>query len=167
MKNYLIILLSLFLLGCNNKSAEKVEKVGSDPVTVRLVVHNQTGADMKAKATYCVDKANCEYVIKAGESLTMESNTHAASGTVFMFWPAAPEKADGSGPCDPATGTAQQTYGYWNGSAHVTCDWNCNVSNPTAQHHFDGQHWEFNLDIKNNGNVLTEEVTVTVGKCDE
>ena len=116
MKNYLIILLSLFILGCNNKPAEKVEKVGSDPVTVRLVVHNQTGADMKAKATYCVDKANCEYVIKAGESLTMESNTHAASGTVFMFWPAAPEKADGSGPCDPATGTAQQTYGYWNGS---------------------------------------------------
>ena len=68
MKNYLIMLLSLFILGCNNKAAEKAEKVGSDPVTVRLVVHNQTGADMKAKATYCVDKANCEYVIKAGES---------------------------------------------------------------------------------------------------
>ena len=47
MKNYLIMLLSLFVLGCNNnKPAEKVEKVESDPVTVQLTVVNNTGKEV-------------------------------------------------------------------------------------------------------------------------
>ena len=35
-KTILTLLLSLFILGCNNKSTEKKEKVESDPVTVQI-----------------------------------------------------------------------------------------------------------------------------------
>mgnify|MGYP003672410986 FL=1 len=158
MKNLLLLILTTILLvSCNNK---KVEKVESDSVTCQLLVVNETGQDMKANASFCIDKVNCDYVIKAGESLLMQSNTHDASGTVFTFYPLGPVG------CDPVNGTAQQTYGYWSGAGHITSDFANNNSNPTPESHYTGQHWEFTLAYKNKGNVMTEEVTVTVGKCD-
>ena len=163
MKNlFLSLVATLFLFSCGNQTekVETVEKVESDPVTCQLLVINETGQDMKANASYCIDKANCDYVIKAGASLLMQSKTHAPSGTVFTFYPLGPVG------CDPVNGTAQQTYSYYNGAAHIVSDFVNNASNPTPEHHFQGQHWEFVLAYKNKGDVMHEEVTVTVGKCD-
>ena len=140
MKNYLIMLLSLFILGCNNnKKVEKIEKVESDPVTVQLTVVNKTGKDMKTNATWGVDAKDVWHTIANGDTYVMKSNTHSPSGTVFTLYPQAPDNKAGTAACDPANGTAQQTYGYWSNASHITCDWDCNVSNPTPQHHFQGQ----------------------------
>ena len=170
MKNLFTLILTTFLvIGCG--SDKKVDPalagtitdpptVQSDPVTCQLLVINQTGQDMKANATFCIDKVNCDYLIKAGDSLLMQSNTHGNGGTVFTFYPLGPVG------CDPVNGTAQQTYDYWSGAGHITSDFVNNNSNPTPEAHFDGQHWEFILTYKNKGNPMTEEVTVTVGKCD-
>ena len=170
MKNYLIMLLSLFILGCNNnKPAEKAEKVESDPVTVQLTVVNNTGKELPTHATWGVDAKDVKYTIPAamGSTYVMKSNTHSSSGTVFILQPQAPENKEGTGVCDPANGNAQQTYGYWNGAAHITADWNVNASNPTSEHHYQGQHWQFKIDVENAGNPMTEKVTFSiVEKCD-
>ena len=169
MKNYLIMLLSLFILGCNNKAAEKAEKVESDPVTVQLTVVNNTGKELPTHATWGVDAKDVKYTIPAamGSTYVMKSNTHSSSGTVFILQPQAPENKAGTGVCDPANGNAQQTYGYWNGAAHITADWNVNASNPTPEHHYQGQHWQFKIDVENAGNPMTEKVTFSiVEKCD-
>ena len=170
MKNYLIMLLSLFILGCNNnKPAEKAEKVESDPVTVQLTVVNNTGKELPTHATWGVDAKDVKYTSPAamGSTYVMKSNTHSSSGTVFILQPQAPENKAGTGVCDPANGNAQQTYGYWNGAAHITADWNVNASNPTPEHHYQGQHWQFKIDVENAGNPMTEKVTFSiVEKCD-
>ena len=170
MKNYLIMLLSLFILGCNNnKPAEKAEKVESDPVTVQLTVVNNTGKELPTHATWGVDAKDVKYTIPAamGSTYVMKSNTHSSSGTVFILQHQAPENKEGTGVCDPANGNAQQTYGYWNGAAHITADWNVNASNPTPEHHYQGQHWQFKIDVENAGNPMTEKVTFSiVEKCD-
>ena len=170
MKNYLIMLLSLFILGCNNnKPAEKAEKVESDPVTVQLTVVINTGKELPTHATWGVDAKDVKYTIPAamGSTYVMKSNTHSSSGTVFILQPQAPENKEGTGVCDPANGNAQQTYGYWNGAAHITADWNVNASNPTPEHHYQGQHWQFKIDVENAGNPMTEKVTFSiVEKCD-
>tara|TARA_B100000927_G_C16377567_1_gene434074 strand:- start:200 stop:709 length:510 start_codon:yes stop_codon:yes gene_type:complete len=168
MKNYLIMLLSLFILGCNNnKPAEKAEKVGSDPVTVQLTVVNNTGKPLPTHATWGVDAKDVKYTIPVGETYVMKSNTHSSAGTVFIIQPAAPENKAGTGVCDPATADAQQTYGYWNGAAHITCDFDCNKSNPTPETHFPGQHWQFKMDFENKGNPMTEKVTFSIAEnCD-
>ena len=170
MKNYLIMLLSLFILGCNNnKKVEKIEKVESDPVTVQLTVVNNTGKELPTHATWGVDAKDVKYTIPAamGSTYVMKSNTHSSSGTVFILQPQAPENKEGTGVCDPANGNAQQTYGYWNGAAHITADWNVNASNPTPEHHYQGQHWQFKIDVENAGNPMTEKVTFSiVEKCD-
>ena len=168
MKNYLIMLLSLFILGCNNnKPAEKAEKVETDPVTVQLTVVNNTGKPLPTHATWGDNVKDQKYTIPVGETYVMKSNTHSAAGTVFIIQPQAPENKEGTGVCDPANGNAQQTYGYWNGAAHITADWNVNASNPTPEHHYQGQHWQFKIDVENAGNPMTEKVTFSiVEKCD-
>jgi hypothetical protein len=160
-KSILVLLLSLFVTACGDKKVEKVEKVESDPVTVQLTVVNKTGKDMKTNATWGVDAKDVWHTIANGDTYVMKSNTHSPSGTVFTLYPQAPDNKAGTAACDPANGTAQQTYGYWNGAAHITCDWNCNVSNPTPQHHFQGQDWQFCLDVQNPG-TMSETVTVTI-----
>tara|TARA_Y100000114_G_scaffold111097_1_gene104856 strand:+ start:64 stop:579 length:516 start_codon:yes stop_codon:yes gene_type:complete len=168
-KTILTLLLSLFILGCNNKSTEKKEKVESDPVTVQLTVVNNTGKELPTHATWGVDAKDVKYTIPAamGSTYVMKSNTHSSSGTVFILQPQAPENKEGTGVCDPANGNAQQTYGYWNGAAHITADWNVNASNPTPQHNYQGQHWQFNIDVENAGNPMSEKVTISIAKpCD-
>ena len=87
--------------------------------------------------------------------------------TLIFLWspPSLYDNKAGTAACDPGNGTAQQTYGYWSNAAHITCDWNCNVSNPTPQHHFTGQDWEFCIDVQNAGNPMSETVTITI--CEE
>lgn len=164
-KTILLFLVSAFLfVGCKNE-AKKVEKVESDPVTVQLTVINKTGKDMRTNATFGIDAKDVWHTMANGETYVMKSNTHSASGTVFTLYPVAPDNKAGTAACDPGNGTAQQTYGYWSNAAHITCDWNCNVSNPTPQHHFTGQDWEFCIDVQNAGNPMSETVTITI--CEE
>ena len=169
-KTILVLLLSLFVVACgDNKKVEKVEKVESDPVTVQLTVVNNTGKELPTHATWGVDAKDVKYTIPAamGSTYVMKSNTHSSSGTVFILQPQAPENKEGTGVCDPANGNAQQTYGYWNGAAHITADWSKNASNPTPEHHYDGQHWQFKIDVENAGNPMAEKVTISiVEKCD-
>ena len=169
-KTILVLLLSLFVVACgDNKKVEKVEKVESDPVTVQLTVVNNTGKELPTHATWGVDAKDVKYTIPAamGSTYVMKSNTHSSSGTVFILQPQAPENKEGTGVCDPANGNAQQTYGYWNGAAHITADWSKNASNPTPEHHYDGQHWQFKIDVENAGNPMSEKVTISIiEKCD-
>ncbi len=167
-KTILVLLLSLFVVACgDSKKVEKVEKVGSDPVTVQLTVVNQTGKPLPTHATWGVDAKDVKYTIPVGETYVMKSNTHSSAGTVFIIQPAAPENKAGTGVCDPATADAQQTYGYWSGAAHITCDFDCNKSNPTPETHFPGQHWQFKMDFENKGNPMTEKVTFSIAEqCD-
>ena len=166
-KSILVLLLSLFVTACGDKKVEKVEKVESDPVTVQLTVVNKTGKDMKTNATWGVDAKDVWHTIANGDTYVMKSNTHSSSGTVFILQPQAPENKEGTGVCDPANGNAQQTYGYWNGAAHITADWNVNASNPTPQHNYQGQHWQFKIDVENAGNPMSEKVTISIAKpCD-
>ena len=168
-KSILVLLLSLFVISCGDKKVEKVEKVESDPVTVQLTVVNNTGKELPTHATWGVDAKDVKYTIPAamGSTYVMKSNTHSSSGTVFILQPQAPENKEGTGVCDPANGNAQQTYGYWNGAAHITADWSKNASNPTPEHHYDGQHWQFKIDVENAGNPMAEKVTISIiEKCD-
>jgi len=168
-KSILVLLLSLFVISCGDKKVKKVEKVESDPVTVQLTVVNNTGKELPTHATWGVDAKDVKYTIPAamGSTYVMKSNTHSSSGTVFILQPQAPENKEGTGVCDPANGNAQQTYGYWNGAAHITADWNVNASNPTPEHHYNGQHWQFKIDVENAGNPMTEKVTISIiEKCD-
>ena len=167
-KKILVLLLSLFVVACgNNKKVEKVEKVESDPVTVQLTVVNNTGKELPTHATWGVDAKDVKYTIPVGGTYVMKSNTHDASGTVFIIQPQSPENKEGTGVCDPSNGDAQQTYGYWSGAAHITCDFDCNKSNPTPETHYDGQHWQFKMDFENKGNPMTEKVTFSIAEnCD-
>jgi len=168
-KSILVLLLSLFVISCGDKKVKKVEKVESDPVTVQLTVVNNTGKELPTHATWGVDAKDVKYTIPAamGSTYVMKSNTHSSSGTVFILQPQAPENKEGTGVCDPANGNAQQTYGYWNGAAHITADWNVNASNPTPEHHYNGQHWQFKIDVENAGNPMSEKVTISIiEKCD-
>jgi hypothetical protein len=165
-KSILVLLLSLFVIACgDNKKVEKVEKVESDPVTVQLTVVNKTGKAMKTNATWGVDVKDYWHTIENGDTYVMKSNTHDGAGTVFTLYPLAPDNKAGTAACDPNNGTAQQTYGYWNGAAHNVANWAKNVSNPTPQNHFPGQSWQFGIDVQNAGNVMTEIVTITIAEA--
>ena len=144
MKNKILPLFATaaFLLsGCfSYKHYEHSEKVGSDPVTVTLKVINNTDQDLTVNCTWCVDKKDQTHTVAAGTSYTLQSNTHDASGTVFTVKPKPPLSVKQP---NPSEGTFQMTYGYWNGAAHVTCDDECNKSNPTEKIHYQGCNWIF------------------------
>jgi hypothetical protein len=106
--------------GCfSYKHYEFSEKVGSDPVTVTMKVINNTDQDFTVNCTWCVDAKNQTHTVKAGASYTLQSNTHASSGTVFTVNPLPPKSIAQP---DPSGGTFQMSYGYWNGAPHVTSD---------------------------------------------
>jgi len=147
------LLSTLVLIGCGNKEI----KVKTDPVTTQLKVTNNTDKPMAANCTWCVGVGNQTDTIQVGESYTIQSNTHSASGTVFTVYPQCP-----NGKYDPENGTFAMTYGYWNGASHITCDWDCNVSNPTEKHHFPGQDWVFDMAWENEGDPMNGHVTFTV-----
>ena len=52
------------------------------------------------------------------------------------------------------------TYGYWNNAAHVTCDDECNKSNPTEKTHYEGCNWVFDAKFSD-GKGVNSTVTFT------
>ena len=140
MKNKTLSLLAAVVLLSGCLSPKHNQKLGSDPVTVTLKVVNDTDQDFTVNCTWCVDEKDQTHIVKAHTSYTLQSNTHDASGTVFTVKPKPPTSIDQP---NPSEGTFQMTYGYWNGAAHVTCDDECNNSNPTDKTHFEGCNWVF------------------------
>jgi len=140
MKNKTLSLLAAVVLLSGCLSPKHSQKLGSDPVTVTLKVVNDTDQDFTVNCTWCVNEKDQTHIVKAHTSYTLQSNTHDASGTVFTVKPKPPTSIDQP---NPSEGTFQMTYGYWNGAAHVTCDDECNNSNPTDKTHFEGCNWVF------------------------
>jgi hypothetical protein len=168
---FLLLLISTFLfIGCgDNKKADKplagsiqedgtVKDLKEQGPTNQLLVINKTGQDFKANATYCMQKTDCDYVIKDGDSLLMQTNILVGT-SIFTLYPLGPVG------CDPVNGNASQTYGYWSGAGHITSNWDNNYSNPTPWHPATpGANWEFCFDFKNEGDPMKEEVTITICK---
>jgi len=166
MKNlFTLLLVALTFVACkNNQTTEETVTVEADPVTVQLTVVNNTGKPLPTHATWGDNVKDQKYTIPAGDTYVMKSNTHSAAGTVFIIQPQAPENKEGTGVCDPANGDAQQTYGFWNGAAHVTADWAKNASNPTPGNHYPGQNWQFKIDVENAGDPMNEKVTFSIAE---
>ena len=61
---------------------------------------------------------------------------------------------------NPGNGLFQMTYGYSNGSAHITCDNDCNVGWPTEDIHYEGNNWVYKATFRN-GKSTNSEVTFT------
>jgi hypothetical protein len=135
--------------------AAVIEKVEDHPATNQLLVINNTGQDMKANATYCMQKADCDYIIKDKDSLLMQTNILGGT-SIFTLYPLGPKG------CDPVNGNAAQTYGYWNGAGHITSDWKNNYSNPTPWHPAPPANWKFDFAFKNQGDPMKEEVTISI-----
>jgi len=169
MKKLLLLTLSISLfIGCGDKKAEKplagsvqvdgtIKDLKEQGPTNQLLVINKTGQDMKANATYCMQKADCNYVIKDGDSLLMQTNI-LKGDAIFTLYPLGPVG------CDPVNGNASQTYGYWSGAGHITSDWKNNYSNPTPWHPAPPANWEFDFAFKNQGDPMKEEVTISIVK---
>jgi hypothetical protein len=144
--------------GCfSYKHYEFSEKVGSDPVTVTMKVINNTDQDFTVNCTWCVDAKNQTHTVKAGASYTLQSNTHASSGTVFTVNPLPPKSIAQP---DPSGGTFQMSYGYWNGAPHVTSDDVGHKSSPTEEFHYEGCNWIFDAEFSD-GKGVNSTVTFT------
>ncbi len=139
---------------------ETIEQVEDHPVTNQLLVINNTGQDMKANATYCMQAEDCDYVIKDQDSLLMKTNIIGGT-SIFTLYPLGPKGSD------PVNGNASQTYGYWSGAGHITSDWQNNYSNPTPWHPAPPANWQFEFAFKNKGDPLKEEVTISIVKSSE
>ena len=135
----------------------KTEKVESDPVTVTMKVINSTDQDFTVNCSWCVDKKDQTTPVKAGESYTLQSNTHDTSGTVFTVNPLPPKSIAQP---DPSGGTFQMSYGYWDGAAHVTSDDVGHKSSPTEEFHYEGCNWVFDAEFAD-GKGVNSTVTFT------
>ena len=130
-------------------------EVTSDPVTVTLKVINSTDKAFVTNCTWCVDVKDQNHTVNPGETYTIQSNTHDGAGTVFTVKPI------------PSVDIPVPTDGYWEGSAHVTCDNDCNHGSPTSLYHYTGGNWiytaKFTNDPKTSINNTVEFTTETAG----
>jgi hypothetical protein len=137
-------------------------EVTSDPVTVTLKVINSTDKAFVTNCTWCVDVKDQNHTVNPGETYTIQSNTHDGAGTVFTVKPIPSVDIP-----VPTEGVFQMTYGYWEGSAHVTCDNDCNHGSPTSLYHYTGGNWiytaKFTNDPKTSINNTVEFTTETAG----
>jgi hypothetical protein len=137
-------------------------EVTSDPVTVTLKVINSTDKPFVTNCTWCVDAKDQNHTVNPGETYTIQSNTHDGAGTVFTVKPI--PSIDNPVPTE---GVFQMTYGYWGGSAHVTCNNDCNHGSPTTLYHYTGGNWiytaKFTNDSKTSINNTVEFTTEAAG----
>ena len=137
-------------------------EVTSDPVTVTLKVINSTDKAFVTNCTWCVDVKDQNHTVNPGETYIIQSNTHDGAGTVFTVKPIPSVDTP-----VPTEGVFQMTYGYWEGSAHVTCDNDCNHGSPTSLYHYTGGNWiytaKFTNDPKTSINNTVEFTTETAG----
>ena len=136
--------------------------VTSDPITVTLKVINSTDKAFVTNCTWCVDTKDQNHTVNPGENYTIQSNTHDGAGTVFTVKPI----PSANNPV-PTEGVFQMTYGYWDGTAHVTCDNECNHGSPTTLYHYTGGNWiyiaKFTNDPKTSVNNTVEFTTEAAG----
>jgi len=154
----ILVLFVFLILGCKTDSKKNV---ASDPVTLSLQVKNSTDQDFRFHQTWAVDKGDVTTIVKAGETITFKSNTHSPSGTVFTAYIMPPKSVAQP---NPGNGNFQMTYGYWNGSAHVTCDNNCNKGYPTSTVHYTGNNWKYEAKFRDAESSINNLVEFTTSK---
>ena len=180
-KLFTLLLAATLFVACNNTKTDKVVplagtiledgtimKVESDPVTVSLNVINKTDMDLYANCSFCVDVVNDTTLVKAGSSYLLQSNTHKADGTIFTIGIHGPKNGCDSLAVNPSGwgGQLPVGYGYWSGSAHITCQPECGNANPTAKvPDYDG-NWIFEYSFKDGSHnaQVFDEVNITT-KC--
>ena len=159
-KLILIVVVAVALLlafaGHNNN-------VGSDPVTLGLQVTNKSDQSFDCNQTYAVDKKDVTTTIAVGETANLQSNTHDPSGTVTTCYITPPTSVDKA---DPANGNFAMTYGYWDNSAHVTCDNDCNKGYPTESVHYTGNNWKYTATFAKAQSEPFNSVVITTGPKD-
>jgi len=133
-------------------------KLTQDSITVSLQVKNSTDQEFRFNLTYGIDESDVWVNVPIGETITLQSNTHEASGTIFTGYIIPP--LDLESPY-PASGNFQMSYGYWDNAAHVTCDNNCNEGYPTSKVHYEGNNWIYNAEFKEAESVVNNFVEFT------
>jgi hypothetical protein len=122
-----IAVVLLAFAGCQEK------RLGSDPVTLALQVTNKGDQSFQCKQTWGVDKKDVTTDVAVGQTVNLQSNTHSPSGSVLTCYITPPTSVKDP---NPGNGNFEMSYGYWSGSAHVTCDNDCNKGYPTASVHY-------------------------------
>lgn len=145
-----------------------VEKLESDPVTVRVTFINDTDQDMTVKATWGVDRKDQTWVIPAnGGKADVESNSHANSGSDFIIIPGL-NPPTGIKPV-PTNGQFRMTYNYWNGQMHCVY-WNQSGAPMDGTIYSDDNSWKYTTEWATNpanqsGNPLVNTVTIKTAPC--
>ena len=153
-----VVALLLAFAGCNNNVGS-----GSDPVTLGLQITNNSDQSFDCMQTYAVDKSNVTTTIAVGWQANLQSNTHDPAGTVTTCYITPPKSVDQA---DPANGNSAITYGYWDNSAHVTCDNDCNKGYPTESVHYTGNNWKYTADFAKAQSEPFNSVVITTGPKD-
>lgn len=136
-------------------------KLTSASVTVSLQVKNSTDQDFRFNLTYGVDDTDVWVDVPVGETVTLQSNTHSASGTIFTGYIMPPLDLESP---NPASGNFAMSYGYWDNAAHVTCDNTCNEGYPTAKVQYEGNNWIYDAAFKEDESVVNNFVEFTTSK---
>ena len=131
---------------------------GNASITLSLDVTNSTDQAFDCIQTYAVDKTNVTTTIPVGETAKLASNTHDAAGTVTTCYIKPPLAVDQANPGD---GNFAMTYGYWNNSAHVTCNNDCNNGYPTDTVNYEGNNWKYVMQWDKTETEVFNSVTFT------
>lgn len=151
------IIAVLAIAGCQEK------QLGSDPVTLALQVTNKGDQSFKCMQTFAVDRTNVWTAVGVGQTVNLQSNTHSPSGSVLTCYITPPTSVKDP---NPGNGNFEMSYGYWSGSAHVTCDNDCNKGNPTSSIHYTGNNWKYTAKFAKSQSEPYNSVEITTGPKD-
>lgn len=151
------IIAILAIAGCQEK------QLGSDPVTLALQVTNKGDQSFKCMQTFAVDRTDVWTEVGVGQTVNLQSNTHAPSGSVLTCYITPPTSVKQP---NPGNGNFQMSYGYWSGSAHVTCDNDCNKGYPTETVHYTGNNWKYTAKFVKSQSEPYNSVEITTGPKD-
>ena len=118
MKNYyLIMLLSLIFIGCNNKNVKKVEKVKIDPATIGMYVINNTDKPIYWHRTWGMNVKDQLDTIAVGEGKLLQSNTQPTQGATSFIGTINPPK--GVQPGGPENGSWNYEWAFNGGNKMI------------------------------------------------
>ena len=152
-----VVVVLLTFAGCQEK------RLGSDPVTLALQVTNKGDQSFQCKQTWGVDKKDVTTDVAVGQTVNLQSNTHSPSGSVLTCYITPPTSVKDP---NPGNGNFEMSYGYWSGSAHVTCDNDCNKGYPTASVHYTGNNWKYTATFAKPQSEPYNSVVITTGNLD-
>jgi hypothetical protein len=141
-----IAVVLLAFAGCQEK------RLGSDPV--------KGDQSFQCKQTWGVDKKDVTTDVAVGQTVNLQSNTHSPSGSVLTCYITPPTSVKDP---NPGNGNFEMSYGYWSGSAHVTCDNDCNKGYPTASVHYTGNNWKYTATFAKPQSEPYNSVVITTG----